>query len=143
MRKQGTFLGIPYDWRPLTPKRFRSRIWDKDNHKLFSPKAFGCGYTINIHELLHRKKLLLVILILILALGIFTYQKKTELTKAHSTFKNYYTFRGCTKLIKRTDTYGICNTNNGETIKIVKFNNKWFLDGDLPWACVGKICFGF
>ena len=52
--------------------------------------------------------------------------------KAHSTFENYYAFRGCTSLLERTDTYGICTTNAGQTIKIVNVGGKWYLDGDLP-----------
>ena len=55
------------------------------------------------------------------------------LQKAHSTFDNYYAFRGCVKLIERTDTYGICQLSSGKTIKIVLFNDKWYLDGDLPY----------
>jgi hypothetical protein len=60
------------------------------------------------------------------------------LKKAHSTFENYYAFRGCTELIEQTNTYGVCQTKSGQTIKIVKFDNRWFLDGDLP---CGFICF--
>jgi hypothetical protein len=55
------------------------------------------------------------------------------LQKAHSTFDNYYAFRGCTKLLARTDTYGICQLASGKIIKIVLFNGKWYLDGDLPY----------
>jgi hypothetical protein len=64
-----------------------------------------------------------------LAFGTYQY---FYLKKAHSTFENYYAFRGCTELITRTDDYGICKTKSGETIKIVKYQGKWFLDGDLP-----------
>ena len=52
------------------------------------------------------------------------------LQKAHSTFDNYYAFRGCVKLIEKTDTYGICQLASGKNIKIVLFNGKWYLDGD-------------
>jgi len=54
------------------------------------------------------------------------------LQKAHSTFDNYYKFRGCQQLVEETDSFGTCKLKNGATIKIVKFNGKWFLDGDLP-----------
>jgi len=73
-------------------------------------------------------------LLLILA-GV--YQVKI-LNRAHSTFDNYYAFRGCLKLISKTDDYGVCQTSSGQTIKIVKFDNRWFLDGDLP---CGFLCF--
>ena len=64
------------------------------------------------------------------------------LREAHSTFENYYVFRGCVELLQKTDNYGICQTGSGQTIKIVKYQNKWYLDGDLPWACLGKVCLG-
>lgn len=64
------------------------------------------------------------------------------LRKAHSTFENYYAFRGCKQLLEKKADYGICKTENNQTIKIVKFNDKWYLDGDLPWGCVGSLCFG-
>jgi hypothetical protein len=54
------------------------------------------------------------------------------LQTAHSTFENYYKFRGCTDLINKTDGYGFCKTDSGQVIKIVKYQNRWFLDGDLP-----------
>jgi hypothetical protein len=54
------------------------------------------------------------------------------LRKAHSTFDNYYAFRGCVQLLEKTDTYGICKIASGATIKIVEIGNKWYLDGDGP-----------
>ncbi len=81
----------------------------------------------------------LVTLVVILFL-IFFINQVIYLRKAHSTFENYYAFRGCTQLLKRTSDYGLCKTTSGETIKIVKYNNKWYLDGDLP-VCYFNICF--
>ena len=54
------------------------------------------------------------------------------LQKAHSTFENYYAFRGCVQLINRTPDTATCKTNKGETIKIVQIQNKWYLEGDGP-----------
>ncbi|MCL5003942.1 MAG: hypothetical protein M1352_01580 [Patescibacteria group bacterium] len=78
-------------------------------------------------------------LVLILALGVNQF---LVLRKAHSTFNNYYAFRGCEKLLEKTSDFGTCQTANGRTIKIVKFHDKWYLEGDLPWACLGNVCFG-
>lgn len=80
---------------------------------------------------------LVILLVLILGISQWFY-----LRKAHSTFENYYAFRGCVQLLDKTDDYGICKTDSGQTIKIVKYQNKWYLDGDLPWACMGGVCFG-
>ena len=54
------------------------------------------------------------------------------LRKAHSTFTNYYAFRGCVQLIEKTDTYGICKLSSGQTIKLVNISGRWYLDGDGP-----------
>ena len=47
-------------------------------------------------------------------------------------FENYYKFRGCIELINKTEDYGFCKIGSGQIIKLVKYNNRWFLDGDLP-----------
>lgn len=85
------------------------------------------------------KYLLIAGLLIVLGLG---FRQWLTLRQAHSSFENYYAFRGCIKLISKTDTEGVCKTNSGQTIKIVKFHNKWYLDKDLPWACLGSICVG-
>jgi uncharacterized protein YxeA len=84
-------------------------------------------------------KTIAVILLIVLVVGI---GQILYLRKAHSTFENYYTFRGCQELIQKTDTYGTCRLMSGQVIKIILYDGKWYLDGDLPWACVGKLCFG-
>jgi hypothetical protein len=53
--KNGSFLGIPYDWRRPTPERIRSRLWNPDEPKLFVPRVFGWGWTINFARLFGRK----------------------------------------------------------------------------------------
>ena len=140
MKKQGTFLGIPYDWRPLTKQRLKSRIWNKNDRRLLTPKALGWGYDLNFYELLHfRRKYLVGILFLLAFLVTLGVKQAIYVDNAHKTFESYYAFRGCVQLIKRTDTYGICKTNTGQTIKIVTFQGKWYLDGDLP-SCIGHVC---
>ena len=84
------------------------------------------------------KNLILAIISLAIVMIILGAYQTIMLAKAHSTFDNYYTFRGCVKLLDRTDDYGVCQTAAGETVKIVKFDNRWFLDGDLP---CGFLCF--
>ncbi len=77
-----------------------------------------------------------MVILLVIVFGIKTVIK-TDM--AHQTFENYYAFRGCVKLIDRTDTVGHCTLPDGQTITLVKFNNKWYLDGDLP-MCWHTIC---
>ncbi len=91
-----------------------------------------------------QKKRTLVILAAIIAVlaVILGVSQWIMLRRAHSSFDNYYAFRGCTQLLQKTDTYGVCETGSGQTIKIVEYQGKWYLDGDLPWACWGGACFG-
>ena len=57
------------------------------------------------------------------------------LKKAHSTFENYYAFRGCVQLLEKNPDSGTCKISSGQIIKIVKINNQWYLDGDGPGIC--------
>lgn len=79
-----------------------------------------------------NKQIVIPILLIGVLTLIFAVYQVLYLRKAHSTFENYYAFRGCVKLLKRTSDYGLCKISSGQTIKIVKFQGRWFLDGDLP-----------
>ena len=70
--------------------------------------------------------------VIVMALVVASVWYVLYLQKAHSSFENYYAFRGCVRLIERTDAYGICSLADGKTIKIVLYQGRWFLDGDLP-----------
>jgi hypothetical protein len=50
---EGHAAGIPYDWRKPTSERVRSRAWNPDDPRLFTPKTFGWGYGINAYWLVH------------------------------------------------------------------------------------------
>lgn len=41
-----TFCGMPMNWE--SEKIFKT-IWNKEDDRLFPPKAFGIGWTINFH----------------------------------------------------------------------------------------------
>lgn len=143
MKKQGYFLGVPYDWRWPTWKLIKERFWNKKDHRVFTPHILGWGYSINFYELAHNpRKHTATLLILIAGVGLLiafiAVRQVHELDKAHSTFENYYTYRGCKELIERTENYGLCKTDAGKTIKIVKYQGKWYLEGDLP---CGFLCF--
>ena len=86
-----------------------------------------------------KRSWLIALGLVILAVAIFVGVKYVlYLQKAHSTFDNYYSFRGCAQLMEKTDAYGICKTSSGEIIKIVKYQNRWYLDGDLPMGWLGN-----
>ncbi len=45
----GTVAGVvPYDLRPPTVERVRSRIWAPDDPRIVMPHAFGVGWTVNL-----------------------------------------------------------------------------------------------
>ena len=80
----------------------------------------------------NKKIVLLIVSLVVLILFAFGIQQILILQKAHSTFDNYYAFRGCTQLLEKTDSSGICKTKSGATITIVEINNEWYLQGDGP-----------
>ena len=51
----GKFLGVPYDWRRPTWVRIKSRVWNPAEPKLFVPRGFGWGWTINFARLFGRR----------------------------------------------------------------------------------------
>jgi len=89
--------------------------------------------------LFKNKPLIAIVICVFVLLGAFAVYENHKVNLAHSTFENYYMFRGCTELLSRDDTSGTCKTANGQTIKIVKYQNAWYLDGDLPmhWGNFG------
>lgn len=54
MKKTGTFLGIPYDWRRPTWTVIKERMWNPADPRIFTPHAFGWGWSINLYQLFRR-----------------------------------------------------------------------------------------
>jgi hypothetical protein len=80
----------------------------------------------------NKKIIWAIVGVFVVAVGALAISQFFVLQKAHSTFDNYYAFRGCTQLLSRTDTSGVCKTSSGDTITIVLINGKWYLQGDGP-----------
>lgn len=78
------------------------------------------------------KIILLIVIPFILLISILMVNQVIYTNRAHQTFENYYAFRGCVQLLQKTKDYGICKTDENQIIKIVKYQEKWYLDGDLP-----------
>jgi hypothetical protein len=55
MSKSGTFLRVPYDWRRPTSARIKQRWWNPSERRLFVPKVFGWGFSINFARLFGRR----------------------------------------------------------------------------------------
>jgi hypothetical protein len=54
--RTGTFLGIPYDWRKPTKARYRERMWNPDEPRIVTPRAWGWGYDVNFYRLVHPRR---------------------------------------------------------------------------------------
>jgi hypothetical protein len=50
----GKFLGVPYDWRRPTWKRYQSRWWNPKDRRIVMPRAFGWGWDFNLAEIARR-----------------------------------------------------------------------------------------
>ncbi len=54
--RTGRFLGVPYDWRRHGFKaRLKERWWNPAEPRLFTPRAFGWGYAVNLARLFRRR----------------------------------------------------------------------------------------
>ncbi len=81
---------------------------------------------------MNKKQLLIIFIILVTIILLIAVVWIIKLKIAHSSFDNYYNFRGCKELINKTSDYANCKLTNGKIIKIVKIDNKWFLENDGP-----------
>ena len=54
---QGTYAGLPYDWRRPSLARARARLWNPDDPRVLTPKSFGWGWAINFYWLAHPVRL--------------------------------------------------------------------------------------
>jgi hypothetical protein len=53
----GTLAGtIPYDLRRPSPMRLKRSMWSPDDSRIFVPRAFGVGWTVNLASVVSRVK---------------------------------------------------------------------------------------
>lgn len=53
-RLAGRFLGVPYDLRSPTARRYAAQLWDPTDPRVLVPKALGIGWTVNFGSLAVR-----------------------------------------------------------------------------------------
>jgi hypothetical protein len=68
MQKSGKFLGIPYDFRFPTLSRIRERMWNREDPRIFTPRVYGAGWTVNFATLKDRSTPGFVLAVAIFAL---------------------------------------------------------------------------
>jgi hypothetical protein len=112
----------------------RSLLWTFIIRDLFS--SLGEQYMKYLKNNRWAQVALAAIVILV-ALGLW---QVATLRTAHSSFANYASFRGCSQITSETSTSGTCTLPNGQSITMVQYEGKWYLEGDLP-RCVGTFCF--
>ena len=54
MKRTGSYLGIPYDWRWPTWARIKERMWNPLDPRSFTPPALVWGWSINLYAVLRR-----------------------------------------------------------------------------------------
>jgi hypothetical protein len=47
----GKIMFVPYDFRPLNPKRIMERWWNPDDPRVLTPHVFGVGWSVNLYRL--------------------------------------------------------------------------------------------
>ena len=50
-QSHGRFLKVPYDFRFPTLQRLKDRFWNPDDPRIFTPRVFGVGWSINAYQL--------------------------------------------------------------------------------------------
>ena len=53
-RPAGVFLKVPYDFRLPTLQRLRERVWNPEDPRIFTPRCFGVGWSVNVYQLVRR-----------------------------------------------------------------------------------------
>ena len=54
-KPQGYWAGIPYDWRRPTVERVKSRMWNPQDPRLCTPRAWGWGWDLNFYWITHPR----------------------------------------------------------------------------------------
>ena len=49
--KEGEVLGIPYSFSPPTLARLKSRLWNAEDPRIFTPHIFGWGWSVNFYQI--------------------------------------------------------------------------------------------
>jgi len=57
-KKTGKFLGIPYDFRLPSIKIIKQRCWNSKDPRIFTPRVFGWGWSINFYQILKKIKII-------------------------------------------------------------------------------------
>ena len=79
----------------------------------------------------HHRWAQFALAVLVILAALVAWQLVT-LRIAHSSFDNYAAFRGCARITSKTSDAGTCTLANGQSVTMVRYEGKWYLQGDLP-----------
>jgi Family of unknown function (DUF5808) len=54
VKRTGTFLRVPYDFRLPTWTIVKERMWNPGDPRIFTPRVCGWGWSINFYQLFRR-----------------------------------------------------------------------------------------
>ena len=49
-QSHGTYYNVPFEFRFPTVSRAKERLWNPNDHRIFTPSVFGVGWAVNFHE---------------------------------------------------------------------------------------------
>jgi uncharacterized membrane protein len=70
MDRQGTIMGVPYDFRKPTWARMKDRMWNPGDERIVTPRTSGVGWTLNLYQLKKRYPPLFYLLVAALVAGV-------------------------------------------------------------------------
>ena len=53
-QSHGSYYNVPFDFRFPTVSRFRQRLWNPQDHRIFTPSVFGVGWSVNFRQVDRR-----------------------------------------------------------------------------------------
>ena len=53
-QSNGSLLKIPFEFRVPALPRARERWWNREDHRVFTPRLFGVGWSLNLYQVLKR-----------------------------------------------------------------------------------------
>jgi hypothetical protein len=49
-QSHGTYFHVPFEFRFPTVGRLRQRLWNRHDHRIFTPSVLGIGWSVNFYQ---------------------------------------------------------------------------------------------
>jgi hypothetical protein len=97
------------------------------------------GSERNMFQLVKKSRPLQFLVVAVVVMAATAGFQVFTLRTAHSSLGNYAAFRGCESIIRTAPASASCSGQNGKTITLVEFRDRWYLKDDLP-ECWHVVC---